>query len=191
MTSSLPGEGKTTLALALAQSFAGLETNVLLIEGDIRRRILGTYVRARARHGLVSVLEGQATLEEAVWRDRTLGVDLLLGQKSAGSAADLFSSECFAELVAQARRRYDAVVIDTPPVLPVPDARVIAPQADALLFVVRWDATSALQVGEALKLLDEAGPRIRGLALNRIDLRGMRRYGYGGRHDVYGHRYAA
>ncbi|MEL6701917.1 MAG: chain-length determining protein, partial [Pseudomonadota bacterium] len=75
--------------------------------------------------------------------------------------------------------------IDTPPILVVPDARIIAEQADAVIFTVQWDKTEKPQIEESLRLFHNSGQRITGLVLSRISPRGMKRYGYGGRHGAY------
>ncbi|MBE0453502.1 MAG: polysaccharide biosynthesis tyrosine autokinase [Roseovarius sp.] len=185
-TSSIPGEGKTTNALALADNFVGLGKKVLLIEGDIRRRTLNEYFSDAPKHGIVSVLAGDRSLDEVVFRPAGFGADVILGDKSVVNAADLFSSERFRHFLAALRERYDVIIIDTPPVLVVPDARIIAKTADALLFSVRWDSTSRAQVSESLRQLHASRIQPTGLILSQINTAGMKRYGYGGRYGAYG-----
>lgn len=189
-TSSIPGEGKTTVSIALAQNLAGLDRRVLLVEGDIRRRTFSAYFdRSADRPGLLSLLTGKATREEAIWHADTLGVDVLMGEKERVNAADIFASERFRQFVAEMRESYDHVIIDSPPVLVVPDARVIAQLTDAVLFVVNWDRTSRSLVIDGLKQLRTVNARVSGLILSQIDPKGMRRYGYGNRYGAYS-RYA-
>lgn len=185
ITSSIPGEGKTTMSLALAQNFVGMDRKVLLVEGDIRRRVFSQYLNTDQTKGLLSVLSGESKLDEVVVRDPIVGADVLLGEKSSTSAVDIFSSERFSQLMEKARDAYDVILIDTPPVLVVPDARVIAQSADALLFVVKWDSTTKSQVEDALHMFDTANQRVHGLALNQISVKGMKRYGYGGKYGAY------
>lgn len=185
-TSSVPNEGKTTLAISLAQNLAGLEKKVLLVEGDIRRRTFSAYFPEGAdKGGLLSVVSGKLALEAAVTRPERLGIDVLMGERSSVNAADVFSSESFQRFLEQARSAYDYVVIDTPPVLVVPDARVIAQHVDALIYVVLWDATSSTQVEEGLRQFRSVNAPIAGLVLSRVDPKGMKRYGYGGRYGPY------
>jgi capsular exopolysaccharide synthesis family protein len=176
-TSSIPGEGKTTNAIALAYNFIGLGKKVLLIEGDIRRRTLNEYFSGGPKHGLVALLGGERSFEEVIFRPDTFEADVILGDKSRTNAADLFSSERFREFMAEMRTQYDIIIIDTPPVLVVPDARIIAQQADALLFSVRWDSTSHAQVTEAMRQLQTSNIRPTGLILSQISPQGMKRYG--------------
>ena len=87
---------------------------------------------------------------------------------------------------------YDFVIVDTPPVLVVPDARVIAQNVDAVLFTVRWDKTSKTQVRDALRMFETVGVSVSGIVLNQIDGRGMKRYGFGdsyGAYSSYGKKY--
>jgi capsular exopolysaccharide synthesis family protein len=185
-TSSLPGEGKTTHSIALVQNLAGLNKKVLLIEGDIRRRTLNEYFHDIPEGGIVTALSGEKPLHELVLHDDRLGADVLMGEKSRVNAADLFSSDRFRNFLDDLRHAYDFVIIDTPPVLVVPDARVIGQHVDAILFSVAWDKTNRAQVMAALRELESAKLKITGFALAQIDPKGMRRYGYGDAHGAYG-----
>lgn len=179
ITSSLPAEGKTTLAIALAQSVAGLGRRVLLIEGDIRRRTLPRYLGQTAEGGLLSVLRGGRTLAEVAVPVPALGFDLLLGEDRPGlNATDIFAAERFAALVAEARESYDLVVIDTPPAGIVADARVIARVADAVLHVVAWNRTPRARVAEALRPFAGLRGGVVGLVLTQVDPQRLHRYGY-------------
>jgi capsular exopolysaccharide synthesis family protein len=185
-TSALPGEGKTTQAIALTQNLAGLDKRVLLIEGDIRRRTLTQYFSDVPAGGILTALSGEVPLHEVVFHDDRLGADVLMGEKSRANAADLFSSDRFRDFMIRAREAYDFVIIDTPPVLVVPDARVIGQHVDAILFSVAWDRTQRAQVIAALREFESVNLRVTGIALAQIDPKGMHRYGYGGKYGAYG-----
>ena len=184
-TSSLPGEGKTTNSLALAQNLIGMGNKVLLIEGDIRRRTFTQYFDNIPKKGMVSVLTDDATLEDVIFREPGFECDLLVGEKTSINAADLFSSNKFREMLEELRTRYDVIIIDTPPVLIVPDARIIAKLADAVLFTVQWDSTTTAQVEESMRLFRDANQKVTGLILSQISAKGMKRYGYGGKYGAY------
>jgi capsular exopolysaccharide synthesis family protein len=184
-TSSVPGEGKTMNSLALAHNLLGLGKKVLLVEGDIRRRTLHQYFDNMPDKGIVSVLSGEISLADAVFKGAGFDGDILCGEKTSTNAADLFASDKFKNLIAEMRDSYDAVIIDTPPVLVVPDARIIAEQVDAIVFTVQWDKTSKPQVEEALRMFHNSGRRVTGLVLSQISPRGMKRYGYGGTYGAY------
>jgi capsular exopolysaccharide synthesis family protein len=185
-TSSVPGEGKTTQALALTHNFVGLGKKVLLIEGDIRRRTFTQYFSDTPDGGFVSALSGETPLDEVVFKDPDLGADVLMGEKSNVNAADLFSSDRFQEFIGYVRKVYDIIIIDTPPVLVVPDARVIGQSVDAIIYSVKWDRTARAQVEEGIRQFATAKLRITGFVLSQIDPKGMRRYGYGGKYSAYG-----
>lgn len=184
VTSSLPGEGKTTQSLALAQSFAAMGRRVLLIEGDVRRRTFQRYFRLRNQIGLIRTVLQDIPLSEAVYHSDQLKIDLLMGDKSTVNAADFFSSVRVSDFLDLARAEYDIVIIDTPPVLIVPDARVIGRHADAVLYVVHWDKTSKTQIDEGLKALANVDVKVSGLVLSQVDA--QKAAGYGGYYsDMY------
>ena len=185
-TSSLPGEGKTTHTLALAQNLTGVSNKVLVIEGDIRRRVFHEYFGAQGTPTMMQVLSGKSKLEDAVWHSPDLGFDILFGDDAPENPADIFSSRAFRQLIRTARKSYDVVLIDTPPVLLVPDARVIGALADAILYTVRWDKTREKQVLQGIRAFETVGLQITGTVLSQINMRGMKKYGYGQDHGTYG-----
>lgn len=186
-TSTIPGEGKTTQSIALAHNLSGLGKRVLLIEGDIRRRTLDEYFTQRGgKHGLLSVISGEVPLRDAVVEHDRLGADVLMGQKSNMNAADVFSSEKFEQFMKTVRGNYDYVIVDTPPVLVVPDARVIGRHCDAIMYTVKWDSTSKAQLRAALAEMRAVNLDVSGLVLSQIDVKGMQKYGYGDRNGAYG-----
>lgn len=187
-TSSIPSEGKTTLSILMAQNLASLGKKVLLIEGDMRRRVFSSYFDMPAHVGLVGVLTGSVPLEEAVGHDKTLGIDILPSEHPNANAADLYSSDRFGEMLAEMRQEYDIIILDTPPVLVVPDARVAARHVDAVVFSVRWDSTQKQQVSAAIDMFTTVGVKVTGLVLSQVDPKGLKRYGYG-QYGGYGGNY--
>ena len=191
-TSSIPGEGKTTVSLSLAQFLSGLNKSVLLVEGDIRRRTLNEYFPTLPHTGIAGVLNGDVKFADAIHRPKGFEADVLAGEKTTVNAADIFSSETFKTFIQEMRQQYDFIIIDTPPILVVPDARIIAENADAIVFTVKWDSTSQSLVDESMRMFHNSNQRITGLVLNQIDERGMKRYGYGagsGSYAAYGRGY--
>ena len=162
---------------------------VLLIEGDIRRRTLNEYFGTLPTTGIASVLSGEIRFEDAVHRPDGFGADILAGEKTSVNAADIFSSDKFHAFIKDMRNKYDYIIIDTPPVLVVPDARIIAEVADAVLFTVKWDSTSKALVDESIRMFHNSGQRISGLILSQINERGMRKYGHAGTYGTYGNKY--
>ncbi|MEO1986836.1 MAG: polysaccharide biosynthesis tyrosine autokinase [Martelella sp.] len=187
LSSSIPGEGKTTSSIGLALNFVGMGKRVLLVEGDLRRLTFHRYFKdAQATAGLISVLAGNTRLEQATFHHEELGLDILFGERSTKNAADVLSSRRMEELLDEARTAYDFIIVDAPPVLIVPDPRVLSQFVDTILFIVKWDSTHQNQVEEALRSFDRS--KIGGLVLSQIDPSGFKRYGY---NYGFGYGYAA
>lgn len=178
LTSSVPGEGKSVVSAALAQASAMSGKRVLLIDADLRRRALREYYRADRTVGLLSVLTGAASLDEAIWHDETTQLDVLFGEESNVTAGDVFGSHRFESFLGEVRRLYDLVVIDTAPVLAVSDTRMIAQHADAIVYVVRWNATEQKMLRAGLNTLRQVNAEVTGVVLNRVKAAGSQQYGY-------------
>jgi Mrp family chromosome partitioning ATPase len=151
LTSAVPGEGKTTLAIALTRYLSKMEgKRALLLEADIRRNTLRFYIDSKPPVELMDILLGKTSSENIDLYNEDLEIELLTGTNSSGNAADLFASRRFKDLMAALRETFGYIVIDSPPVLAVPDARVLASYSDAVVFVVRWSVTSKTQVQQGI-----------------------------------------
>lgn len=184
-TSSISGEGKTTQAISLTHNLSGLGKKVLLIECDIRRRTLSEYIDQKPPGDIVGVLSGDISLQNAVITRDQLGADVLMAARSKVNAADLFSSDKFQALMQEVRASYDFVILDTPPVLVVPDARILARHCDAVVYSVGWDKTGKSLVSDGLRQFSIVGVKVTGLILSQVDAKRMKRYGYGGKYGSY------
>lgn len=179
MTSAVPGEGKTTQAVALAYNMSGLDKRVLLMDCDLRRRTLQNYFNTLDKtKGLVTALTTDTPIEEIIHRDPATGIEVLMGDIHSGNAADIFSSKQFGELITRLRGIYDHIILDTAPVLAVPDARIIGSHADAVLISVVWDQTNRDLVQEAIRQFRMVNVPVTGLIMARYDPKKMRKYGY-------------
>ncbi len=185
VTSSEPAEGKTTLAIGLAHNLASLGKRILLIEGDLRKSGLQQHLGNPGQAGVMSVISGQSSLLDVVCRKENLGFDFLAGDHTNLVPADVFTSSGFGSLISMAREGYDHVVLDMPPVLAVPDARIAAGLVDFVLYCVRWDHTKRAHIAEGLRRFSSVGTDVSGLALTQIDPKRMKRYGYGDTYAAY------
>lgn len=180
LSSSVPGEGKTTQAISLAYNMASLGRRTILVEADLRRKSLRKYFSPTAESATsTSALDEAVPLQDVVAHDHRVGFDILLGEELKMNPADLFASEQFKNLLQRLRKEYDYIIIDSPPVLVVPDARLIAPLVDSIVFVVAWQRTSQLQVLEGLRQFSSIDLPVSGLVLSQVDVRKMQKYGYG------------
>ena len=183
LTSSVPKEGKTVLTFALAQNMVGLGKRVLLIEADIRRSVHSINIDRKNSVSLVDLLIGNKKLAEVKPFNEHLGFDILTAARSNMNAADLFSSQRFSKLLAELRKNYDFILIDSPPVLAVPDARVIASKSDTNIYIIEWNKTSHDQLEQGLEMLSSVGAQTTGLVLNQIDPNKMKSYGLVNQYD--------
>lgn len=179
ITSAVPGEGKSSLATCLGLTLAASE-KTLLIEGDLRaptlRKILSL---PKQQRGLMEVLLGTATLEEAIHVDAASGLHVLAVVQRPPNPAETVSSMAFAALLLQLRERYERIIIDSPPVQAASDALVLSRLSDAVLFVARADVTSTATVRRAIHQLNNIQAPLVGCVLNRVDVRRNP--------DAYGH----
>ena len=179
VTSALPGEGKTTTSLCLARSAAQQGHRVMLVDCDLRRRSVNRLMGREPERGLIEVLAGEATLEEVLQTDSVTGVKLLPLAKSSLTPKDVFGSAAMDRLLDDLRRDYDMVILDTAPILPVADTRVLAPKADAVVFLARWRKTPQHAIEAAFRQLAGTGAHVGGVALTQVDMKQQSKYGYG------------
>jgi succinoglycan biosynthesis transport protein ExoP len=178
VTSSLPDEGKSTTAINLAITLADAGSRVALIDADLRRPSIADYMGLEGEVGLTTVLIGQAELRDAIqpWGDRTLHV-LTSGQVPP-NPSELLGSRSMANLLEQLTSQYDIVLIDTPPLLPVTDAAILAKITGGALVVAAADSLHRQQLVDALSSLDDVDARVLGVVLNRLPRKKKDAYSY-------------
>jgi capsular exopolysaccharide synthesis family protein len=175
VTSTRPGEGKSTSAYAVASSMARLGTKVLLIDADLRKP---TFVSSRSDgYGLAHLLGTEEPLSAYVESTQSENLSLLPVGRFVGSAAELLSSNRLPAIIAEARDNYDMVVIDGPPVLGLTDAPLLGATAEATAIVIESRASRTGNVSEMVRRLAEAGARISGVILTKVT-QGNAAYGY-------------
>lgn len=184
VTSATVGDGKTTTAVNLAGVFAHRrDARVLLVDTDLRRPSVASALRLPtdgAALGLVdAILDPRLTLDQVVTHLPAFNLSVLTAGQPSDEPFELLRAPRAGELFREARRSYDAVVLDTSPLLIVPDSRILENWVDGFVLVVAAHRTPCRLVGEALSLLDPA--KVIGVVLNRDD-RSSARYG------TYGYR---
>jgi capsular exopolysaccharide synthesis family protein len=168
ITSAGAGEGKTLTALNLAWLLAQSEAvRALIIDSDLRQPCATEYLGIDAAVGLSEVLGGQVDLQQAIVRLNPSGLYLLPGGRPRDDVADLLSGPTFAHVITEARRMFDYIIIDAPPLGIFTDANVLISRADAALLVVRSGKTRYSMVDKLLEQLPRE--RILGVVLNRAD----------------------
>lgn len=179
LTSALPSEGKTITSMALARTAALQGRRVLIMDCDLRRRNVNRLVSEKPRTGLLEVLSGEATLQQALQVDAPSGLHVLPLADATYTPKNVFGSASMDRLLAEVRGRYDLIFLDTAPVLPVADTRVIAPKADLVVMLTRWRKTPEPAVQAALRLINTPDIRLAGIVLTMVDMKQQSRYGYG------------
>lgn len=187
LTSSVPGEGKTTMALNLAQALSQMH-KVLLIDTDMRRptvaKALGDKVPAA---GLSQFIAGEAKISDCVVQLEGTNAYLMTAGVIPANPLELLSSNRFTEALDQLGKIFDFVLLDAPPALAVSDALVLSRLVDGVLYVVRCDSTPKQAVIAGVKRLRRVDATLVGVLLNRV---GERQHGYGyGRYSYYAEGY--
>lgn len=180
IASALPGEGKTSLAVSLARQSAvsSVRGNVVLVDCDLRRPSVSSILGLRAEIGLTELFAGEASLDEVLKIDPKSGLHVIPSTAGTPNPPELLNSQHMRDLVTQLSNSYDLVIIDSPALDAVADARVLAHLVDATVFVVQSHTTSRQKVLSALRLLVSARANIAGLVLHRTPEHQEEKYAY-------------
>lgn len=170
VTSTGPGEGKTTFSCNLAVSLAQTGQRVLLIDGDMRKPKLHQAFAVTQEPGLSNLLVGTARASESVRKSKTSGLWLLPSGKIPPNPAELLGSQRFRDLLTSLKDHFDWVIVDSPPVMAVIDAAVVAHRASGVVFVIGSEMTTRHAAKAAVKQLENAKGKFVGAVLNRVEL---------------------
>lgn len=187
VTSTVPGEGKSTVSASVATALGQVE-KVLLIDADMRRPTLAkNFDLAVGTPGLANLIAGTAEPEQAI--QQINGIDMLSAGTVPPNPLELLSSERFAQLIKRFAEHYDRIVIDSPPTQAVSDALVVGSLADALIYVVKHDETAIPLVQKGVGQLLQHNVPVTGVVLNQVDINKAKKqgYNYGGYYDYYGY----
>ncbi|WP_117168477.1 CpsD/CapB family tyrosine-protein kinase [Paraliobacillus sediminis] len=180
VTSSGPSEGKSSTVANMAIVFAQQEKKVLLVDADLRKPTVHYTFRVDNRRGLSSVLVGEVTLDEAIEKSDTPNLDILSCGPIPPNPSELLGSKAMEKLIQDALGHYDLIIFDTPPVLAVTDAQILANICDGALLVVRSKQTEYESAQKARELLEPAKAKLLGVILNDREMKkGSNYYYYG------------
>jgi len=187
VTSSIPGEGKSTVSANLAFSLGQME-KVLLIDADMRRPTLAkNFEFPVGTPGLANLIAGTANLEECI---RTVdGIDILSAGAVPPNPLELLSSPRFVKAMDVLKNKYERIIIDSPPTQAVSDAIVLSTFANSLIYVIKSDATHISLVEKGVGQLLQSNAPVNGIVLNQVDIKKAKKHGYsyGGYYDYYGY----
>jgi exopolysaccharide transport family protein len=190
VTSAMPAEGKSTFSLLFAVSASVAHKRTLLVDCDLRRGFSSKALDLGRKRGLADYLGGKLKLPDVIYHHEAMDLFVIPCGSAVKSPTDLLSSEKMRDLVTHLRREFDYIVLDTPPILPVVDASILAKFVDKVLFVIQWEKTPRRCAIEAMKGLLGRAQNITSLILNNVDHKRLQSYGYGyGAGYNYGHYY--
>ncbi len=181
VTSSEPAEGKTSFCIALGRTAAQDGLRCLVVDCDFRRPSFPAQTDLQPDASLNDFLSGALDWgQDAVMKDPVSGMDMLMSKATHSEMREFVSSTRLRVLIAEAREHYDLVIVDSPPVLRVPDAINLADTSDAIVFLAAWRVTRVKMIQEALKRISVAGRPIAGVILSRVRGSVPEEYVYGG-----------
>ena len=175
VTSTLPNEGKTTVALSLAVSATAAGLKVLFIDGDLRHTSASRFFGLLKHSGLVDVLLGSVETKDAFTFHESAKFWVLAGGSKTRNPADLIGSDRMKSLIALCKHSFDLIVIDAPPIGPVIDSLVFSELTDKVVYVVRWASTARELVQQSLQRLPRE--KIAGTVFNRVNEKAAQKYG--------------
>jgi capsular exopolysaccharide synthesis family protein len=185
-TSTIPKEGKSTVAANYAMSVAISGEKVLLVDCDIRRPRAHSSFGIEISKGMGDVLLGNASIDDVILKDVEGGLDILPSKHLKENVTELFLGNRMKKLLEDLRERYDLIVLDTPPIAVATDSVILSEYADGVVYVVGYDMVSKKQLLQSKKLLDRAGAKIYGIEANKIN---KEAYSYGN-YGYYNNNYA-
>lgn len=169
VTSSISGEGKSCISVNMTYMLAQAGKNVLLMDCDLRKPSIHKYLRALNQKGMAAMIYGGESLEENIYRDETLGFDVLFAGAKVPNPAEVLGSQKMRDLMDHLRTQYDYIVVDTSPVGVVTDAAVLSHIVDGIVYVVKQNFASRRQIEDAYKNLTSVSANVMGVVLNQYD----------------------
>lgn len=178
VTSGTPGEGKSTVTANLAVAFAQTGAEVCLVDADLRRPMVAKMFGLDNYTGLTSALIGQGGVEKAVRKTEIPGLSVITSGPIPPNPAELLGSGRMGRLLEELENRFEMVLIDSPPVLAVTDAAVLAPKVGGVLMVARAGQVARQQAAHAKDALEAVKARVLGVVLDGVEPQGRQGYYY-------------
>ncbi len=187
VTSSSPGEGKTTTCTNLSITFAQMGAKVLLIDCDLRKSRVHRYLQLDRKDGVTNVLCGFAELDGAIKKNVRENLDVLTSGDTPPNPAELFESNSFGEMIRELKTRYEYIIIDTPPLAVVTDAAIIMKYATEAIVVVHQNVTTYDMLDVTIETIAKTETKLLGAIMLGVEEK-TKRYGYK-RGGKYGYGY--
>ena len=178
MTATLSGEGKSTIASALAGLCGLTGSKVILLDCDLCNPVLTQALTPGAREGLLEVLMGKRTLSEVVWTDLATEIDFLPtgNVTQLANRMEMFRGDAMGAVLAQLRNSYEYIIADLSPLSPVVDVRATTDLIDCYLYIIEWGRTRVDVIDETLRRAPDVYDNIFGFVLNKVDVKDIGRY---------------
>lgn len=178
ISSTLPDEGKSTIAAALAISIARVGGRALLVDCDLRNPSLSRAMAPSADFGILEVLSGKVALDQALCKEVYLSMAFLpvRSKSRIADSSEILSSNAMKRLFERLRHSYDYIIVDLPPLAPLADVRATSHLVDSYLLVVEWGSTSTSIVRHALRTAPRVYERVVGAVLNKVDMKALSLY---------------
>jgi succinoglycan biosynthesis transport protein ExoP len=177
VTSALPNEGKSTVAMNLAQLIAHAGQRVVLVDGDLRNPSLTRSLAPSASSGLIEAISGKLNISEAVWTDPSTALEFLpvAMANRLPHTNEIMASDATRDIFTRLRQAYDYVIVDLPPLAPVVDVRSTAHLIDSVVFVIEWGVTKIDVITHSLRRSQVVRNRVLGAVLNKVNMTALSR----------------
>ena len=192
ITSCFPNEGKSDVSFQLAKEIGNIGKKVVLVDADIRRSNFVTRYRVdKAIKGLSNYLCGSVEMEDVCYQTNFDNLDIIFAGSLVPNPSELLEEGALEDLINYLKDQYDYIIIDTPPVMSVADATIISKWCDGVVWVIEQGRVSYRIAQKAKKLLVQAGCKILGVILNKVDTKKDRYYGRYGYYRYHGYYYSS
>lgn len=188
VTSSEPGEGKTTTSINLAYVFSQTGAKVALVDCDLRKPRVHRYLKIDRSIGVSNILCGFNTIDQAVQKGVKGGLDCIPAGEIPMNSAELLMSDEMTSFIDELSERYDYVFIDTPPVMSVTDALIIAPKCSGTVLVVKQEQSTYDMIDKTVDIMKQSGVKILGFIMN-LAPESSKKFWEASRKEKYSYRY--